>query len=52
MSNYATKSDLKSETDINISKYAKKVDLASLKSNIDKLDIDTLETIPIFDLCR
>ena len=42
--NYATKSDSK---DVDISKFAKKVELASLRSEIDKLDIDKLETIPI-----
>ena len=44
MFNYATKSDLKSATDTNTSKFAKKVDLASLKSDVD---IDKLETTPI-----
>ena len=33
MSNYATK-------------FAKKVDLASLKSEVDKLDIDKLQNVP------
>ena len=31
---------------LNTSKCAKKVDLASLKSNIHKLDIDKLKTAP------
>ena len=44
MSNYATKSDLKSATGINTSKFAKKVDLASLKWDVDKLDIEKVET--------
>ena len=39
-SNYATKSDLKSETDVNISKFTKEVDLAILKLDVDRLDID------------
>ena len=30
----------------NISKFAKTVDLASLKSNVDKLDIDKLKNLP------
>ena len=34
LSNYATKSDLKSATGINTSKFAKKAVLASLKSDI------------------
>ena len=46
LSNYATKGDLKNGTVIDTSKFAKKVDLASLKSNVDKLDIDKLKDIP------
>ena len=34
---YATKTDLKNATDFDISKFTKKVDLASLKSEVDKL---------------
>ena len=45
--NYATKSDLKSATDIDTSKFAKKTDLAGPKSHVDKLDIDKSETTPI-----
>ena len=40
LSNYATKADLKNATGVDTSKFAKKVDLASLKFNVDKLDID------------
>ena len=46
MSNYATKADLKYATGIDASFFAKKVDLASLKSNVDKLDIDKLKKVP------
>ena len=46
MFNYATKADLKNATDVDTSKFAKKVDLASLKSNVDKLDIDKLKNVP------
>ena len=46
VSNYATKSDLKNATSVDTSKFAKKVDLASLKSFIDKLDIDKLKNVP------
>ena len=42
LANYATKADLKNTTCVDISKFAKKVDLAHLKSNVDKLDIDKL----------
>ena len=38
--NYAIKSDLKNSTGVDTLKFSKKVDLASLKYNVDKLDID------------
>ena len=44
LSNDVAKSDLKSETGIDTSKFAKKPDLASLKLHVDKLDIDKLKT--------
>ena len=44
-SNYATKTDLRNATGIDTSPFAKKVDLANLKSNIDKLDIDKLKHV-------
>ena len=46
LSNYTTKADLKNVTDVDTSKLAKKVDLASLKSEVDKLDIDKFEKVP------
>ena len=47
LSNYATKADLRNVTVVDTSKFAKKiVDLASLKSEVDKLDIDILEKVP------
>ena len=45
LSNYATKTDLKTATGADTSKFAKKVDLANLKSNVDKLDIDRLKNV-------
>ena len=45
LSNYATKADLKNATGVNSSKLAKKVDLASLKSDVDKLDIDKFNNL-------
>ena len=38
LSNSSTKADLKNATSADISKYAKKVDLGSLKSEVDKLE--------------
>ena len=44
--NYAKKSDLNSSAGVNISRFAKKKDdLASLKSKVDKLDINKLEKV-------
>ena len=37
LSDYATKTDLKNATEIDTSSFAKKIDLASLKSNLDNL---------------
>ena len=43
---YTTKADLKNVTGVDTSKFAKKVDLANSKSNVDKLDIDKLKNVP------
>ena len=46
LSNYETKTDSKKNvTGVDTSKIAKKVDLASLKPEVDKLDIDKLEKV-------
>ena len=45
--NYGTKTDLKNAAGIDKSSFAKKTDLASLKPNVDKLDIDKLKNVPI-----
>ena len=47
LSNYGTKADLKNEIGVDTSKFAKKVDLASLRSNVDELDIDKLKNASI-----
>ena len=44
LSNYATKTDLKNATGIHTSSFPKRVDLVSLKSNVDKLDVGKLKT--------
>ena len=46
LSNYASKADLKNATGINMSELAAKLDLASSKSEVDKLDIDKLVSVP------
>ena len=45
LSNFATKADLKNATGVDTSKSAKQVDLASLKSNVEILDIDKLRNV-------
>ena len=47
MSNYATKTDLKNLTHIDTSSFALKTNLASLKTEVDKLDIDKLMPVPV-----
>ena len=43
LSNYSTKADLQNATGIDTSKLAAKSDLASLKAEVDKLDVDKLK---------
>ena len=45
-SDYATKADFENETGVDTSKFAEKLHVASLKFDIDKLDIDKLEKVP------
>ena len=40
-----TKANLKYVTDVNTSKFTKKIDLGSLESEVDELDIDNLENV-------
>ena len=47
LSNYATKTDLKNVTHVDTSSFALKITLASLKTEVDKLDIDKLATVPV-----
>ena len=46
LSNYATKTDLKTVTHVDVSGFASKANLASLKTEVDKLDIDKLAPVP------
>ena len=46
LSNYATKIDLKNITYVDVSNYASKTNLAALKTEVDKIDIDKLKTVP------
>ena len=45
LSKYAAKSDLEKATGVGTSGVAQKTDLASLKSDLDKLDSDKLENV-------
>ena len=51
LSNYATKTDIKNISHIDTSNFALKLNLASLKSEVDKLDINKLVPVP-FDLSK
>ena len=42
LSNYATKADIKNISHVDTSSFALKTNLADLKTEVDKLDIDTL----------
>ena len=46
LTNYATKNDLKNITHVDVSTYASKTNLAALKSEVDKIDVDKLKTTP------
>ena len=45
--NYATKTDLKNVAHVNVSSFASKTNLASLKTEVDKIDPDKLKTGPV-----
>ena len=46
LSNYATKTDLKNISHVEVSRFALKSNLASLKTEVDKLDIGKLAPVP------
>ena len=46
LSNYATKTDLKNISHVDTSSFALKTNLASLKTEVEKLDIDKLVPVP------
>ena len=46
LSNYATKTDIKNISHVDTSSFALKTNLSSLKTEVDKLDIDKLIPIP------
>ena len=51
LSNYATKTDLKNVSNADVSSFALKSNLASLKTEVDKIDADKLKTV-LVDLAK
>ena len=47
LSNYATKADIKDISHVDTSSFALKTNLASLKREVDKLDINKLVHVPV-----
>ena len=47
LSNYATKTDIKNISHVDISSFALKPNLANLKTEVDELDTDKLVPIPV-----
>ena len=47
LSNYATKADIKNISNVDTSSFALKINLANLKTEVDKLHIDKLLPIPV-----
>ena len=47
LSNYATKADIKNISHVDTSSFALKTNLANLKTEVDKLDINKLVSIPV-----
>ena len=51
LSNYATKTDLENVSHVDVSSFALKLNLASLKTEVDRIDADKLKTVPV-DLAK
>ena len=51
LSSYATKTVLKNVSHVDFSSFALKSNLASLKTEVDKIDADKLKTVPV-DLAK
>ena len=47
LSNYVTKADIENISHVDTSSVALKTNLASLKTEVDKLDIDNLVPVPV-----
>ena len=51
LTNYATKTDLKIITHVDVISFASKTNLAALKTEVDKIDVDKLKTA-LVDLAK
>ena len=51
LSNSSTKTDFKNVTHVDVSSFASKTNLASLKIEVDKIDAGKLKTVPV-DLAK
>ena len=51
LANYATKDDVKNITHVDVSSFASKTNLAALKTEGNKIDVDKLKTVPV-DLAK
>ena len=51
LSNYATKKDINDINHVDVSGFASKTNLAALKTEVDKIDVDKLKTVPV-DLAK
>ena len=51
LANYAIKDDAKNITHVDVSNFASKTNLAALKTEVDKIDVDKLKTVPV-DLAK
>ena len=47
LSNYATKADLEGASEVDSSNLSAKSDLASLKAQVDEINVDKLNTVPV-----
>ena len=51
LSNYVTKKDINDIIHVDVSGFASKTNLAALKTEVDKIDVDKLKTVPV-DLAK
>ena len=51
LTNFAAKTDLKNITHVDVSSFDSKTNLAALKTEVDKIDVDKLKTAPV-DLAK